>query len=217
MFVFRRSVAPAFGFMVMNRLAIDHFFESLVPEMEVQITEAYIYYRNPRGFLLFFFSLSFSFSFWILFFFLSILQARSMACGFTTLRRKKNLEISCGSKGFSFSLLFTLSHAHLRSRFVLLVVVVWKTCRLSQKVIDDRMARTPQPQPQPVFQQPRSLSSSSLVASHSGSLLPTSSLSPQLSPSGSSEKVDIMSMFEKAVQKSAVSEPLFVLICAVSC
>ena len=69
MFVFRRSVAPAFGFMVMNRLAIDHFFESLVPEMEVQITEAYIYYRNPRGFL-FFFSLSlFSFSSWILFFF----------------------------------------------------------------------------------------------------------------------------------------------------
>lgn len=38
--------------MVMNRLALDHFFEILVPEMEVQITGSFIIYRNLKGSLL---------------------------------------------------------------------------------------------------------------------------------------------------------------------
>ncbi|RKP33516.1 hypothetical protein BJ085DRAFT_7119, partial [Dimargaris cristalligena] len=45
LFLFQRNTPPYYGFVVMNRLALDNFFVFLQPTMEVQSTSEYIIFR----------------------------------------------------------------------------------------------------------------------------------------------------------------------------
>ncbi|KAI9004242.1 hypothetical protein BC832DRAFT_531893 [Gaertneriomyces semiglobifer] len=47
MFLFRRSVEPHYGLMIMNRLGIENLMILLTPHMEVQLLGEYVIYRKP--------------------------------------------------------------------------------------------------------------------------------------------------------------------------
>lgn len=49
MFVFRRSKEPYYGIFVMNRLGVENLMVLLNADMEVQLLQEFVIYRNPDG------------------------------------------------------------------------------------------------------------------------------------------------------------------------
>ncbi|ORX74173.1 PH domain-like protein, partial [Linderina pennispora] len=49
LFLFERSSAPHYGFMVMNRLGIDNYTELLGPQISIQPTDEFLIYRQSDG------------------------------------------------------------------------------------------------------------------------------------------------------------------------
>ncbi|KAL1914750.1 uncharacterized protein VTP21DRAFT_8008 [Calcarisporiella thermophila] len=46
MFIFKRSVAPVYGFFIMNRLSIENFHTFLTSDVEIQLSSEFIIYRT---------------------------------------------------------------------------------------------------------------------------------------------------------------------------
>ena len=104
LFVFRRSSPPWYGLVVLNRVAMENYFDILVPGMVFECNDKLLSFRNQRGSS--FFLIKFSIGH------LKTLipppvstQARFMACGFTRSPRPRSWPTSLTSEGISLSFL----------------------------------------------------------------------------------------------------------------
>ncbi|KAJ9071515.1 hypothetical protein DSO57_1036143 [Entomophthora muscae] len=48
MFIFKRTVAPFYGVLVLNRRSIDNFIFLLTPDLEIHVDAEFIIYRRPK-------------------------------------------------------------------------------------------------------------------------------------------------------------------------
>ncbi|ESO89821.1 hypothetical protein LOTGIDRAFT_77631, partial [Lottia gigantea] len=48
LFIYRRSAAPLYGFMILNRLGLQNLIEPFTKTLEFQVQEPFLLYRNDK-------------------------------------------------------------------------------------------------------------------------------------------------------------------------